>query len=71
MSESIVVHLNGQERRLEGDALLALLELEGISPETRGVAVAVNDRVVPRARWSSARLEDGDRIELVRATQGG
>lgn len=36
-----------------------------------GVAVAKNSEVVPRSRWFTETLTDGDTVELVTATQGG
>jgi sulfur carrier protein len=36
-----------------------------------GVAVAVNDEVVPRRVWSATALADGDRVEVLTAVQGG
>ena len=36
-----------------------------------GVAVARNAAVVPRSRWSSTPLAEGDDIEIVTAVQGG
>jgi len=36
-----------------------------------GVAVARNGEVVRRAEWPATALAEGDRIELVSATQGG
>ncbi len=36
-----------------------------------GVAVAVNLEVVPKAEHADRRLEEGDRVELVRAVGGG
>jgi sulfur carrier protein len=36
-----------------------------------GLAVAVNDEVVPRSRWAVAGLREGDRIEVLTAAQGG
>jgi sulfur carrier protein len=36
-----------------------------------GMAVAVNDEVVPRSRWSAVELVDGDRVEILTAAQGG
>jgi sulfur carrier protein len=36
----------------------------------KGVAVAINDEVVPRSEWGR-ELVEGDRIELVKAIQGG
>ncbi|MFC6051123.1 sulfur carrier protein ThiS, partial [Methylobacterium hispanicum] len=39
------------------------------SPE--GVAIALNGRVVRRRDWEATPVRDGDRIEIVRAMQGG
>ena len=66
------LHINGETREFEGDEMVveALLHQLDI-PTTRGVAVAVNDEVVTRSRWTSTRVHDGDRIEIIRATQGG
>lgn len=36
-----------------------------------GVAVAVNDEVVPRSQWTGAVLRPGDRVEVLTAAQGG
>ena len=38
---------------------------------TRGVAVAVNSEVVPRSTWLDALVAAGDRVEILRAVQGG
>jgi sulfur carrier protein len=37
----------------------------------RGIAVAVNGEVVPRSDWPGTTLADGDRVEVLSATQGG
>lgn len=39
--------------------------------QTRGLAVAVNDMVVPRAEWATRAVQPHDRLTLIRATQGG
>lgn len=39
--------------------------------DPRGVAVAVNGDVVPRAEWASFNFEGGEAIEVLRAVQGG
>ena len=36
-----------------------------------GVAVAVDGTVVPRSEWDGIRLSGGQKIEVVRAVQGG
>jgi sulfur carrier protein len=47
----------------------ALTELNLVSQ--RGMAVAVNDAVVPRPDWAHFALQTNDRITIIRATQGG
>jgi len=68
----VKVQLNGAAREVGEEAtvaeLLALLE-SGIP--ARGVAVAVDEEVVPRARWEATRLRSGARVEVVSAIQGG
>lgn len=44
------------------------LELKG---KTKGVAVALNNQVIPRDRWSDTLLTDTDSILIITATQGG
>ncbi|HUZ27939.1 MAG TPA: sulfur carrier protein ThiS [Solirubrobacteraceae bacterium] len=41
------------------------------APQGRGLAVALDGEVVPRAAWGSTQLDDGARLEIVVAVQGG
>jgi sulfur carrier protein len=43
----------------------------GVEADARGVAVAVDGEVVPRASWSTFALVDGARVEVLTAMQGG
>jgi sulfur carrier protein len=47
------------------------LEEKALDTGQRGIAVAVNGAVVPRAAWPHTQLRPGDSIEIVRARQGG
>ncbi len=40
-------------------------------PIGKGLAVAVNDEVVPRTMWAEKKLVENDAITLIRPTQGG
>lgn len=62
--------VNGEERDVRPGATLADL-IAVLSPESRGVAAAVNDAVVPRSEWTSRALSPHDRIEVLTAVQGG
>ncbi len=43
----------------------------GLDADGRGVAVAVDGEVVPRAGWGSFVLEQDARVEVLTAMQGG
>jgi sulfur carrier protein len=51
--------------------LAALLEEKAVDTGQRGIAVAVNGAIVPRAAWPQTQLRPGDSVEIVRARQGG
>ncbi len=65
------IRVNGQSEPFLAATLTALLREKEIAPDARGVAVAINGMVVPRAAWPSTPLRAGDQVEIVRARQGG
>jgi sulfur carrier protein len=65
------VHVNDTARDVPAAATLADLARELGLAERKGVAVAVNDAVVPRAAWSARALSESDRVLVIQATQGG
>lgn len=69
---SVSVTINGEQRELSAPATVASLiaSLQN-APDGRGVAVAVEGEVVPRAQWPSTELHDGANVEVVAAVQGG
>jgi sulfur carrier protein len=68
---AITVCVNGAEERLAVTTIADLMAACAPAPNVRGVAVALNGRVVPRTAWAETSLRDGDRVEIVRAMQGG
>ena len=64
-----MITVNGEPRELTGtvDDLLDALGVE----VRRGMAVAVDAEVVPKSAWSTTLVEDGARVEIVTAVQGG
>jgi len=72
MMTSVPIHLNGTPHAVpSGASLETVLRDAGLDADTSGIAVAVNDTVIPRAAWKAHRLQAGDRVEIVRAVQGG
>lgn len=52
-----------------GTSLAELLERRNVAAE--GIAVAVDNKVVPRAEWAGCRLHEGAKITVIRAVCGG
>jgi thiazole synthase len=63
--------VNQQPFNFAGDGLdiPSLLASRGLKQD--GVALAVNGEVVPKRRWPSFALSDGDRVDVVKAVAGG
>ena len=54
-----------------GSTVRTLLDVLGMDAAARGVAVAVDAEVVPRAQWPSFVLAENARVEVLNAVQGG
>ena len=65
------IRVNGESEPLSVATIDALLEEKAVDTEKRGIAVALNGSVVPRAAWRDTALKAGDSVEIVRARQGG
>jgi sulfur carrier protein len=64
------VTVNGERRELADGATVETVVSELAVPP-RGVAVAVDGEVVPRAEWASTAVRDGQLVEVLHAVQGG
>ena len=64
------LNVNGKEQDVpEGLTLAELAEI--LQTPAQGVAVAVENQLVPRARWTETRLKENDRIVVIKAACGG
>jgi len=39
--------------------------------EQKGIAIALNNKVVTKTKWESTILSEKDKITIIKATQGG
>ncbi|HEY6637428.1 MAG TPA: sulfur carrier protein ThiS [Solirubrobacterales bacterium] len=66
------VELNGEVVALpDGAGLIEAIDASGANPEQRGVAVAIDGEVVPRSEWRRTSLQEGQKVEVLAAIQGG
>lgn len=67
-----MIYLNGNPHDdTDGQTVVSLLRALDLEPDARGIAVAVDGEIVPRASWNNVAVPDGARVEVLTAMQGG
>ena len=64
------ISVNGKERECAENATINTVAQELQLP-VKGVAVAVNNKMVPRAEWDSFTLHGHDRLTIIKAACRG
>lgn len=65
------VKLNDIELQLsEESKLVALMKANNLYHES-GIAVAINEEILPKTDWEQYQVKDNDNILIITATQGG
>ncbi|MCC6600930.1 MAG: sulfur carrier protein ThiS [Crocinitomicaceae bacterium] len=62
--------VNNEARQFSGNNLSELVESLNLV-NTNGIALAINEKVVPKNEWGGFQLNDNDKILIIKATQGG
>jgi sulfur carrier protein len=69
-SFQVKFELNGDPCEVEHELTVRAL-LTRFDLHRRRLAVAVNQKVIPRSRFDEVRLQEGDRVEVIQAVGGG
>ena len=66
------IKVNGETKEVPPGLTLyqLLLDLE-IAPARPGIAVAIDQEVIPRTQWEEVEIQPDSEIEIIRAAQGG
>ncbi len=64
------IFINNEAFQTQEDKLGKVLFEKGLA-DKKGIAVAVNNAVVPKASWETHQLKSQDKITVIKATQGG
>ncbi|RKU13529.1 thiamine biosynthesis protein ThiS [Candidatus Poribacteria bacterium] len=66
------IKVNGETKEVSPGLTLRqlLLDLE-IDPSRPGIAVAIDQEVIPRTQWEETAIQPESEIEIIRAAQGG
>ena len=66
------ITVNGEEKLIPREmTVLELLKEIGIKLREVGLAVAVNEEVVPKSEYGKRIVKEGDRVEIVQLVGGG
>lgn len=66
----ITVNVNDTTHTINSPSNLQEL-LYQLQISEKGIAVAVNDRIISKQDWSRHHLAEGEKVLIIKATQGG
>ncbi|WAC01258.1 sulfur carrier protein ThiS [Lacinutrix neustonica] len=66
----ITIGINDSPLNIDSNFTI-LQVLQQINAPLQGIAVAVNSEIILHAHWETAKLQSGDQVLVIQATQGG
>ncbi len=66
----MIIKVNNKEMELSSQASLQQLA-ETLQMPDKGVAVAVNNQMIPRTKWPETILQENDQVVVIKAACGG
>ncbi len=70
MNDRIQIIINGQNQVVDARTALSAL-LQDLKIDSRYIAISLNEEVIPRSQINDKMIQNGDRIEIIRAVAGG
>ena len=65
------VFINNEKREIINHLNLTQLLSDIKLNSSKGIAVAINNEVIPKSGWEKYLLNENDKVTVIRATQGG
>lgn len=66
----ITINVNEKELQLKPNTNVLEL-LQQLNSPLKGIAVAIDQNIIPNANWKTQQLANHDRVLIIQATQGG
>jgi len=64
------IFVNGTPTEIPLDLNIYML-LEQLDVQKKHIAIEINENIIFKTDWESTKLEEGDKIEIVKAIGGG
>jgi sulfur carrier protein len=65
------ITVNNQSKQISESCTIQQLLNEVVGNKQKGIAVAVNQTVISKQKWSDFYLKQNDSVLIIKATQGG
>jgi sulfur carrier protein len=65
------IKYNNQSLEIDEHLSLSDFVYSQLGDKQNGVAVAINNTVIPKHNWANTTIQSNDEILLIKATQGG
>ncbi|GAB2632450.1 sulfur carrier protein ThiS [Belliella aquatica] len=65
------ITVNNEPLQISDTCSITQLLQDHVQQKPEGIAVAVNQSVIPKLEWENTFIASGDTIILIKATQGG
>lgn len=63
--------INNQKHTVSDSSTLQSIVNTQLGEKQKGIAIAVNDNVIPKLNWENHIIKSNDHILIIKATQGG
>ena len=64
------VQVNNKEVKITDASTITQLT-EQLELSSQGIAIAVNNKMIPRSEWDGYTLHEGDHVTIIKAACGG
>lgn len=64
------ITVNSEFKNINDSSLNTLIN-QLLGEKTKGVAIAVNQTIIPKQDWKTTSLKEKDNVLIIKATQGG
>jgi len=65
------VTYNNQIKEIHSETLVSDFVLSQIGDKQNGIAMAINEVIIPKTEWSKTYIKSNDSLLIIKATQGG
>ena len=67
----MTIFFNNNLQQVQEQTTVLLLLDQLMSNKQNGIAIAINETVIPKGEWGNYVLQPNDKVLVIKATQGG